>query len=49
MMWDEYFNKYANAKIHSINEVAFPFNFRGMPDFAPVVLNNDYLLNEKNK
>jgi len=34
---EEYLNTHASAKIHSLKEVQFPFNFKGMPDFAPVV------------
>lgn len=34
--WDEYFNIYASNKIHSIGEVKFPFNYRGMKDFVPI-------------
>lgn len=36
--WDDYFKVNATSKIHSISEVKFPFNFKGMKDFVPIVI-----------
>lgn len=37
MTWEEFFNINASGKIYNVNEVKFPFNFRGMKDFVPIV------------
>lgn len=36
--FEEYVNTHSSSKVGHASEIKFPFNFKGMKDFVPIVM-----------